>query len=330
MHRLISGRWIILNKLYMRYAKSSMIGFHTVVALVSCIFYIIGDIFGMADHIRTGKIIFFIGIISYLVHLNQHHFYRYINQSENISNFPEEEIRLKNNLFLFGFLVIAAAAMFIFLLLPTEELTEIIKNFFSYIAGVFTRWILGIFNYSGKRKNKDFDLTEKMDKNFDFASKPENDSGGSRSPFWALVFDMFIKIVSFAVIAALSICLIYIIYKKFSEVIKRKRKYAEVREFILPEMLREGMKNKETKKEGRLFLDMSPNGRMRKLYIQRVKKAGKKGMRIPGSYTPEEIENFAGLAEDEDRAGLHECYEKARYSKNGCNGTEIRELKGRR
>ena len=296
-----------------------MKGFHTAMALISGIFYITVSILGRADYIRTGKVIFFLGIISYLVHMNRHNFYRYINQSEKVSNLPVEEIRIKNNLFLFGFLVIAAAAIFLFLLLPTEALTEMIKSVFSYIAGIFTWLVSGLFNSGEESKVEDFD----------FAGEAQKDFGAAQSPVWAVILDIIIKIFAFILIAALSVWLIYIIYKKLSQSFKRKRKYTEVREFILPEMLRERTKDKETKKEPGLLFDMSPNGRMRKLYVRRIKKAGKR-MKIPGSYTPEEIEDFAGLAKDEERTGLHECYEKARYSKEGCNIMEVRMFRGRR
>lgn len=66
--------------------------------------------------------------------------------------------------------------------------------------------------------------------------------------------------------------------------------------------------------------NLSADLRIRKYY----KKALRRGLkeRPGGSETPHELENLAGLARNESRQVLHDCYEKARYSAEGCTAEE--------
>lgn len=65
---------------------------------------------------------------------------------------------------------------------------------------------------------------------------------------------------------------------------------------------------------------LSANLRIRKYYKKTLRKALKDSPK--GSETPFELENAAGLPENETRQLLHTCYEKARYSQSGCTEDE--------
>lgn len=304
-----------MNKLYAVYAKSSLRGLHTIAAIVSGIFYISGKLLVKEDYVRTGEIIFFLGVISYIIHLNQHNLHNYINQSEKIRNFPAGEIRLKNNLFLMAFLVIAAGIMLLLPMLPIEALTDIIKAGLVFVLKGLI-WIASkVFNFSGSEPSADESPVEKW----------EPGSAINNTPIWAVIGDILLKLLAFLSIAALFIWLIFTIYKKLTH--RRKKPGIEIREFILPEMMRERVRKKETEGRRKLFWDLSPNGRMRKLYMQRVRKAGNKGRVIPKSFTPEEIEEFAGIKGTFGSEELHLGYEKARYSKDGCSDEEVRRIR---
>lgn len=73
------------------------------------------------------------------------------------------------------------------------------------------------------------------------------------------------------------------------------------------------------------FKETSANMRIRKYY----KKLLRKGLKDQpqGSETPAQLENIAGLSQGESRRYLHDCYEKARYSKEGCSPVEVSQLK---
>ena len=57
--------------------------------------------------------------------------------------------------------------------------------------------------------------------------------------------------------------------------------------------------------------------------------AGPAARRLPPdvTHTPTELEDTAGLAPGAARELLHDCYEKARYSKSGCTAQETAEVK---
>ena len=65
--------------------------------------------------------------------------------------------------------------------------------------------------------------------------------------------------------------------------------------------------------------------RIRKYYKKYLRKGLKQ--RPAGSETPHELEALAGFSKNESRSLLHNCYEKARYSKEGCSASEADELK---
>ncbi len=73
------------------------------------------------------------------------------------------------------------------------------------------------------------------------------------------------------------------------------------------------------------FKETSANMRIRKYYKKYLRKGLKQ--RPAGSETPHELEALAGFSKNESRSLLHNCYEKARYSKEGCSASEADELK---
>ncbi len=70
----------------------------------------------------------------------------------------------------------------------------------------------------------------------------------------------------------------------------------------------------------------SESARVRRLYWRHVRRA-RRGALIPRSATPAEIEELVGLAGAAGCAEMHDLYEKARYSANGCSGAELARMK---
>lgn len=73
------------------------------------------------------------------------------------------------------------------------------------------------------------------------------------------------------------------------------------------------------------FRESSANMRIRRYYKRYLRKGLKKSP--AGSETPHELEALAGFSESQSRELLHNHYEKARYSKEGCSASEAAELK---
>ena len=83
---------------------------------------------------------------------------------------------------------------------------------------------------------------------------------------------------------------------------------------------RENLPWRREKKEGYL----SPNMRIRRQYKKTIKKAGK--YQPTGAETPAELEERNELSGDGMRR-LHDGYEKARYSREGCTKEEAEALR---
>lgn len=79
---------------------------------------------------------------------------------------------------------------------------------------------------------------------------------------------------------------------------------------------REHLSKKKREREGYF----SPNQKIRRLYKKTIQKADK--IQPKGTETPTELEEKAGLNQDKNMWQLHETYEKARYSKEGCTKEE--------
>lgn len=69
---------------------------------------------------------------------------------------------------------------------------------------------------------------------------------------------------------------------------------------------------------------LSANQQIRKRYKKTIKKASKE--KPSQTATPAELEKNAGLAEDASMQALHDLYEKARYSENGCTDEDLKLL----
>ena len=72
------------------------------------------------------------------------------------------------------------------------------------------------------------------------------------------------------------------------------------------------------KDDSSLWFSFHPNAYIRKKYKKTIQKGSKSNSDIPTSYTPTELEHYANLDETNETTTLHNLYEKARYSKQGC------------
>lgn len=109
------------------------------------------------------------------------------------------------------------------------------------------------------------------------------------------------------------------------------------KQFLKPEQDRKKRLH-EDKQRGNLgrrvgrMMDLSINGRIRGQYRSGIRRRLAKDQdQILSFLTPEETELLAGLEKnDEMRMRMHEIYEKARYSRTGCERSELEEMKNMR
>lgn len=136
-----------------------------------------------------------------------------------------------------------------------------------------------------------------------------------------------LEIFGYILIAALVVVAVIVIYRFLTSGLKHGKEDTDQKEF-----LRVFYKDQRagTKKEKNqvAWHDFSPSGQIRRIYVREILKAGKKGAKLQKSHTPAQLEQTVDLSGRLEAADLlHEAYEKARYSKDGCEKEEWNQLK---
>lgn len=308
-----------MNKLYTKYVTHSLKNFHNFLVAVSAALCLIGYFAKRPDFFRHGTMVFFFCIISWLIHLNQSNLYKYMTVNRNVSHLPARQIKLINNIFLAFYIGVTTLLMYLFSRLPYDGVLKFLKA----IGNILKRIISALFqNDTATSAPSRPDAVYRPDAGaFDLSKL--GDTGPS---FFGKLLDVIMLLLGIVFVTVTFVYILWKLYEKLST-FNYTNKEVEIREFILPEMKHEKISKEKRQKPKRLLTDMSPNGRIRKLYIRSVRKQLQKEQTPPPSFTPHEIEKFTGLEETKANELLHQYYEKARYSKDGCSQTDLEALK---
>lgn len=122
-------------------------------------------------------------------------------------------------------------------------------------------------------------------------------------------------IFNIVLIVLLMLLVLFLVYFLYCYLKRDRKDEGDVVEFIKKEeevssLYQEHSKKQESKRE------QSPNAIVRKLYKKKIKSSMK--TRIPYWATPYELEELAEWVKKGNESVLHNLYEKARYSKDGC------------
>ena len=309
-----------MNKLYLKYVNWKLENLHLLLAITSiclCIAEWFGDLSGFA---RYGYILFCCTAVSWLLHLNLRNLHQYMTQNRDVSHLPARQIRLINRLFLTIYLALTGAAMFLFPKLPYQgalrTLGHVLKSLISALLKLLFR-------------NGPDTLPEEPPVGetpmMDFSMFPNDGSGPS---LWLKILEFFLELLGTVLLILLVFLLLRAVYRKITDALhKLFASEQETREFLMPDLRQEKLSREETRKERRLFTDLSPDGRIRKLYIRSIRRLQKREQIIPRSSTPQEIEGCVKLEKTAGNLLLHEVYEKARYSRDGCSSSDLADLK---
>ena len=156
--------------------------------------------------------------------------------------------------------------------------------------------------------------------------------------FWDRLIELlekFMGIVSVVIIVILLFVLIVWIYRRFLR--HSSENPMEQHEFVGTEMRREKLTREKSAKKSPGLFDNDTNSKIRKYYQKTIQKYNtKKGSAFKQTkktascltfLTPQEIEQYVLLPQDENQTYLHSCYEKARYSNQKCSAEELAALK---
>ena len=256
----------------------------------------------------------FLLILEYIAHKNLNAAYHFLNNTTEASTIPVQQIKGVNLAMLSIHTGFTVLAMLLVPLLGLERLLFGAKDALIWLV----RSLVSFFP-----RHQAIPETAPMPEP-EAAPSPFPPIAEGVTPRWLeillQILEFVCTILAAALIAALFCYGIYQLYRKW---IERQRYEGELREFVSP--LSETRRQKPQKRsQTALWRDFSPSASMRRLYMRTLQKNKPKNLSLPASSTPAELETsvFGGA-----KNPLHEYYEKARYSREGCSQQDLEKVR---
>lgn len=280
--------------------------------------YIISS-FVHLEHLKPFMYYFtFTYMIMIILYTNLKHLDYYLKEKKEVSNFPGYQIIHTNRIMVSIFIGITSLC---FLLLPFTGLERLLSQIGKQFLALL-RWIIRLLLPNDTPEEEIIEETEAATE----AQQPLFPSE-EQAPEWLtqLLELLFHIILVFAVLALIA-GIIYLIYQLFQRFYQPPQENNDQQEFIKEESnFITRIHSKKT--ESSLRFSFHPNAYIRKKYKKTIQKGFQSNSDIPTSYTPTELEDYANLDETNETTTLHNLYEKARYSKEGCTKEDVTFLK---
>ncbi|MBR6321477.1 MAG: hypothetical protein IKR59_01290 [Lachnospiraceae bacterium] len=293
---------------------------HFATVILFAFFFILGIVTERSFFAYLNYYLAFIYMISVLIYMNLTSLEGYLAVNRDVRNVPVRTIWRTNYFMLGGYLLLTIGIMFIMPLIGLDR-------------GIMAigRGFLRLIRYLASLHKGDDSGPEIIEETVE---ETQADTGGGMgfmgdgnpTPLWleALYHALAVAlgvVVGIIVLIAIGVA----IYRLVKAFYRPQKENSDEEEFISNEQDdREGAPDTNFFTRIREVFDPNPNVVIRRAYKKRIKKQ-KKG--IIYSMTPEELEEYTGIPEGEERQVLHELYEKARYSKAGCDNTDVQRLK---
>lgn len=281
--------------------------------------YLLGIVLHL-EPIRNLMYFFSFGyIILLILHKNLSGIDQYLTEKQDFSNFPGYQIVHTNRVMLIIFIGIA---IFFFLLFPLTQ----IESFFLELGRQFLnflRWLISLLLTETANETSIAETLEATKRN------PSTLPAIDPAPEWLRNLLQFLCTLIFIAGCVLFIlCTFYMIYQLFQRFYRPHPETDDRHEFIKEEIqLIPQLHRKKKKNEHSLYFQFHPNAYIRKRYKKEIKKRIDFSKEIPSHYTPTELEKYANLPPTNESEILHQLYEKARYSEQGCKKEEIIAIK---
>ena len=289
---------------------------HPAAALLFALLYLIS--FGIENELlRTvNYYLAFAYVILVLIYMNLSSLDSYLEVNREIANIPHRQISRTNSAILSIFVGLTAIVM---IFLPRTGLDQVIMAIIRGFREVI-RLLLRLLQREGPPPEETTAPVEE--------TLPPEGGGmppAGETPAWLQVF---YQVLTYIIVIAVGIMLLYLLVRGIINVIKRFyrpiKENDDVQEFLDP--------NKESRSYAAAmvsdrpgFFDFSQEATVRKQYKRLIEQRGKDHLDF--AYTPDELEDAAKLPEGSSRSRLHELYEKARYSKEGSDPGDAREVR---
>lgn len=266
----------------------------------------------------------FVYLLNFIIYTNVKSLNDYLYSRKETANLPGRQICSTNRGLVTIFSVLMVLAMLALPLLPADKAI--------YSVGIalrdFLRWLFSHFS------EEPIPIAEMETEELIAETQSNLLPDTSTTPAWlTMLYNILFGAITFIVCTAVIIGIIYLIYLFIQRFYRPVSAAGDTQEFIDKETEPEYMDRTERqKKEGIMSRLFNPNAIVRKRFKRRIKKGaaarpGERSGKIPAPLTPSELEEFAGLPADAETQKLHELYEKARYSRDGCTKEEASSLK---
>lgn len=252
-------------------------------------------------------------ILVHLIHWGLASCGDFLELYEETDRLPAKQIQMVCRIFL-GFLL-AALGLFI-VVLPNLELGGLWRTLGNGILRIIRFLLSFLPEGSGEAAAQTGGTMSAM-------TSPLLSEGGEPA-LWVEILEIVVQVLVSLGLAALAVWGLYRLFGRFREWFAKSAWDGDEKIFLAPEVHKERAKTKK-EKGFRLFPDQSYSGRVRRLYKRTLKRAAKGN--LSASATPTELEQAAGLSFPE--GGLHDLYEKARYSETGAKREDWERLSGK-
>lgn len=265
----------------------------------------------------------FAWLADFLIYLNLRSLNSYLYSRRDIANLPGKQIISTNRALMVVFSVFALIVM---LALPLIPLDHIVSSIGIAIRD-FLRWIFSHFSAQEET------IVETVAESLAPSGQTEMFGEVKPTPAWLkMLYDIIFAVIAFVVSIGVLVGIGYAILILVHRFYKPAAVVGDMQEFIDEKTETSFIENTEKKSNDSLFSSLfHPNAAVRKRFKKQIQKGSasnkKAGNTIPVSLTPAELEEYAGLSNDERTRLLHTLYEKARYSKDGCTKEDVALLK---
>ncbi len=291
---------------------------HFATVILFAALYILGVLLENNFLMQLNYYLAFAYVLIILCYMNFTSLEGYLEVNKEVENIPIRTIGRTNNLMLLGYLGLTVAVM---LLMPLLGLDRAIRAAWQGIMAFirFLSSLRGAEEVAETVPPEPEAIGGEQMGPMDFGVQEE-------PPVWVeALYHALSVALAVAVGIMVVIGIVYAVYRIVKAFYRPPKDNDDVTEFISESDDREsaggigGILGRI-----REVFDNSPNMTVRKAYRKRVRQ---KKAELLASMTPKELEDAAGIPEGEGRSTLHELYEKARYSREGCSAEDVQKLK---
>lgn len=300
------------NKWLNRWIVCRLENFHFAVAVICVMLYAAGMIAEEEKLKRAGYAGAFVLILVFFVHKHLHAQYEFLRLHSDVDRLPVGQMKQVGGIFMGIFLAALSALLAVVPFLDGDRILSYVGN----VIRVIVQFLISFLEPGSSEA--DIQQGQSAPRGM-MPELPPVERG------WLAEFlDKVATIAGYCIIAALVLYLLYLFFQKVKYWLRPRSFDDDEKVFLKPELFSELLDRKKEKREKRLWMDFSYNGRVRKWYKKAVQQKNVRKKKIPFSASPSEIEAIAGFEEHEAaQRKLHMLYEKARYSEHGCGREDI-------